>query len=757
MFESIREPHLQMLREGSGISDKVIAARGYRSISANEAKEYGFAPSQRRSGLLMPVWSPDGVNPLHILRPDSPRLNGDKPLKYEMPQGQSVRLDCPPLCRAMLADPNIPLWVTEGIKKADALASHDLCAIALLGVWNFKGKNDLGGVTFLSDWDFIALNGRQVNIVFDSDVMTKHQVREALDRLTEHLQRKGAHVAAVYLPSENGSKVGVDDYLLKHSVTDLEGLAEGPRPQPKAAQPLIELLDNPPAKLTQALQLVDGRGYAVAWLWVKRTVTEKMDTKTGNIIKYDPPIEETRRHQFVIRDDGVIFGEGGDKPVEELGLDVSLPMPPKDSKLWTSKGVKAYKAGYRPEPCDVFQRLVSLIDRFMSFDRSLAEPSAMCELLACYTLSTWLRDAFDVIGFLWPNGTHGTGKTKLGLLVCEVAYLGEVLLSGSTLACLRDLADLGATLLFDDVEDLSDPKKTDPDKRSLLLAGNRRGASIAVKELGADKTWRTRFVNAYCPRLFTAINLPDPVLASRTIVIPLVRATDAKKANSEVLDYAQWSCDQRQLLDDLWALALGNISAIPAHNAAVGQDAPLVGRNLEPWRAILGVAHWLDGLGKAGLYDRMCNLAKTYQTERSELETIDLTKLVIRAMISLLAPSAPSAPNAPVVLGASEIADKVNSIAKEDDLTAVSATPQSVGKVLTALRLQNMSKTSGASRKRKTTAAQLDAIARSYGLPPVITDNGTPQEEPGLLGQMGQMGRPDNLVATGKATAEVDL
>ena len=36
--------------------------------------------------------------------------------------------------------------------------------------------------------------------MFDNDVMTKREIRQALDRVTAHLQCKGAHVTAVYLP-----------------------------------------------------------------------------------------------------------------------------------------------------------------------------------------------------------------------------------------------------------------------------------------------------------------------------------------------------------------------------------------------------------------------------------------------------------------------------------------------------------------------------------------------------------------------------
>jgi hypothetical protein len=82
-----------------------------------------------------------------------------------------------------LGNPAIDLWITEGTKKADSGASHGLCIIALNGMWGFKSKNVFGGVTILGDWDFVALNGRTVNIVFDSDVMIGPEVKSALERL----------------------------------------------------------------------------------------------------------------------------------------------------------------------------------------------------------------------------------------------------------------------------------------------------------------------------------------------------------------------------------------------------------------------------------------------------------------------------------------------------------------------------------------------------------------------------------------------
>src|SRR6266540_153403 len=189
-FPTLLQRHLDHLTQGSGLPLDIIRERGYRSIlGKKQLADVGFAPSQQRpTGLLLPVCPPDGSNGFYCYRPDVPRTTKDgKELKYELPKGAMVRLDVPPRCRPLLGDPAVPLWLTEGQKKADALAAQGVGAVALLGVWNFKGRNDFGGVTLLADFDLIAWNSRNVQIVFDSDLLTKRPVQDALARLTEIL------------------------------------------------------------------------------------------------------------------------------------------------------------------------------------------------------------------------------------------------------------------------------------------------------------------------------------------------------------------------------------------------------------------------------------------------------------------------------------------------------------------------------------------------------------------------------------------
>jgi hypothetical protein len=349
-----------MLHEASGIADEVITARGYRSIDGVDGyvvlKQLGFSKPQARNtpGLLLPLWTTDGQQPLTVYRSDTPRVTKDgDPLKYELPYGSSTRVDCPPPCQPHLGNPHVPLWLTEGQKKADALASRGACAIAQFGVHGWKGKNAPGGTTVLADFDHIAWNDRQVRIVFDSDLLIKPAIRQAVTRLTEHLNRRQAQVSIAYLPTHNGAKVGVDDFLAAgHTLQDLEGLLDAPKMQPQAAPPSIELLAESPPTLSRLLAWINGHAYAVTWLPLKITETEVRNRK-GEIERVAQPQPRHERCLFVMRDDGVLYGDAVDpkvQPLAALGIDIAPMDAPPHHLLWTTAGITAYLHGQRPDP-----------------------------------------------------------------------------------------------------------------------------------------------------------------------------------------------------------------------------------------------------------------------------------------------------------------------------------------------------------------------------------------------------------------------
>lgn len=227
----LTQTHRQLLEQGSAIDPLVIDERDYwTAISASELAALGFAGQQQITpALVLPVWSVSGTIGLFQIRPNSPRDDKDgQPIKYETPIGAHMLLDAHPRVRPMLRDPQIPLYVTEGIRKADAAISQALCCVALLGVTNWRGMNVSGGKTALTCWQSVALNGRTVYIAFDSDSATKRPVLLQAVALGEYLESKGASVQIISLPSgPNGAKVGLDDYFVHGGkAVDLPALAE---------------------------------------------------------------------------------------------------------------------------------------------------------------------------------------------------------------------------------------------------------------------------------------------------------------------------------------------------------------------------------------------------------------------------------------------------------------------------------------------------------------------------------------------------
>ncbi len=233
--------HAALIR-ASAISEAVAAERGYFSATTiYDLKRYGFGEAQcRLPALGIPIWGVDRAIALYQARPDTPRTDErGRPVKYETPRKASMALDVPPRAHRALGDPATELWITEGVRKADAAVSHRLCCLSLLGVFNFRGKNADGGITALADWEWIALNGRVVYLAFDSDVTRNPRVRAALARLKAFLERRGARVRVVYLPEgPGGAKVGLDDFLAAgHTADELRALATDALPAREEAPP----------------------------------------------------------------------------------------------------------------------------------------------------------------------------------------------------------------------------------------------------------------------------------------------------------------------------------------------------------------------------------------------------------------------------------------------------------------------------------------------------------------------------------------
>jgi hypothetical protein len=228
--------HLAMLA-ASGITEDFALARGYETITdpqrlINLVNGKGITRKGCNvPGLLVPLLDKRGSTWGWQYRPDNPRRDAHgKPIKYETPTGQRNGLDIPPGIGPRLDDPNEPVFIVEGSKKADAAALAGLCAVSVSGVWCWKGQSTAGGKSVaLPEWADIARNRRFI-ISFDGDVACKEGVQKAMHALAAYLATKGGRVEYLHLP-DTTNKTGLDDYLADgHTADDVWRLVKPVKP-----------------------------------------------------------------------------------------------------------------------------------------------------------------------------------------------------------------------------------------------------------------------------------------------------------------------------------------------------------------------------------------------------------------------------------------------------------------------------------------------------------------------------------------------
>lgn len=288
---SLSESHREMLAD-SGLSDARITRRGYYTELSPKrlgALNVTRAGAERVPGLVVPLYNVHEKVWGHQYRPDDPREVRGRVVKYETPSGQRNGLDVPPGIGPQVMNPEVPLWITEGSKKADAGVDAGLCVVSMTGVWNWtapkKAKDEPHRLMeTLSD---IPLDGREVVLAFDGDVARKPQVHQACEALAQKLTARGATVAYLHLP-DTDDKTGLDDYLSAgHTADELLALVKPTLPGvggglPAVFNPCPVVYDGPPQDGAQLLNdlrewfaryigVINPDDHAVLALWAVHT------------------------------------------------------------------------------------------------------------------------------------------------------------------------------------------------------------------------------------------------------------------------------------------------------------------------------------------------------------------------------------------------------------------------------------------------------------------------------------------------------
>ena len=214
--------HHKDLEEKSGLSQQTIEDSGIYSVCPRDIpKKMGFSDSRVDSLLAFPYPNCKGFERFKLLPERS------YPKKYYQRYQSKNHLYIPASVNGVLSDIAKPLYFPEGEKKTLKMNQEGILAVGLSGLWNWsKGNKEL-----LDDFDLISLNGRTVKIVPYNDWLkpNKHGYKKNLEQAVRELAYKliarGARVFVKLLP-ESAQKIGVDDYLLTHTIDEFNALPE---------------------------------------------------------------------------------------------------------------------------------------------------------------------------------------------------------------------------------------------------------------------------------------------------------------------------------------------------------------------------------------------------------------------------------------------------------------------------------------------------------------------------------------------------
>lgn len=221
-----------------------------------------------------------------------------KPQRYAQVPGSLNEVYLPPVLdwADVAREPATPLILTEGEMKALAACVRGVPTIGLGGVDVWRSARR--GVALLPPLEDFVWARRKVAVLFDSDAVLNPNVLRAQRQLAEVLAAKGALVTIASLPpGMDGSKVGLDDYLLTHSNENLAALIDS-APAWDEARRLWELNEEVAYVRTPGIVLERDTGDLISWKdfvshkYANRAYMEQKTGSNGNVTLVRKPLAD---------------------------------------------------------------------------------------------------------------------------------------------------------------------------------------------------------------------------------------------------------------------------------------------------------------------------------------------------------------------------------------------------------------------------------------------------------------------------------
>ena len=270
-------------------------------------------------------------------------------------------------------------------------------------------------------------------------------------------------------------------------------------------------------------------------------------------------------------------------------LDLMIPMTEAEgSRQWSYHDAKAWES-HSNDPVDIptiVEEMIHLLDHYIDLPEEYREGAIVT--LTYWILLSYCFTAWHAVPYVSLTGERGCGKSRVLDCLSELVFSPVIASNMSEPAMFRTMNSTCGTLLYDEAEAVADKDRVE--LLTMLNAGHQAKFAIARR---CEKKARGGFsvvdYRIFGPKAFAAIKTLPPALLSRSIIIPMVRASSS---SAKIKRRVHTSADSFSAIRN----AL-HIAALENHGlwyqlsmAPMPQGLEFSGRQIDLWQPIFSLA-----------------------------------------------------------------------------------------------------------------------------------------------------------------------
>lgn len=219
------------------------------------------------------------------------------------------------------------------------------------------------------------------------------------------------------------------------------------------------------------------------------------------------------------------------------------------------------------------------------------EWGASYDLVTLWCIGTYVHQVFNSFPYIHVRALPDSGKSTLLNLISVLAFNGRKADAITESVISRTVNSDSATLLIDEAEHYTaqDAKEDGSFIFEVLKGGYKKGAT--VRKAGTKKeNFRPESFDIYSPKMFASTQPIDPILATRCLDVPLMRAANPLPP----LLVEEIDAELQELRGHAYAWALSGWESVRECYLAQQPDEGWFNRSWELWKPILALADYFS-------------------------------------------------------------------------------------------------------------------------------------------------------------------